>query len=182
MWSEKELNKLWKGCTSKKNMSALHQMPPRSSTRCCRTAVENADTVLEARRGIQFPRPPPPRRPPQTVPHPPGRPEVTNRRAIFDLAAKFPRVPARFGASSRPVSGPAPAVAVAEAAPRMFEPPHSCLSEAAAKYVRSCPQTAHHQDGARLPEADYSQRHGVSGRSCRPVANSHDRACTQDHQ
>jgi hypothetical protein len=44
------------------------------------------------------------------------------------------------------------------------------------------PTSAHHQDGARPPEADHSQRHGVSGQSDRPVANSQDRCYTQDQQ
>jgi hypothetical protein len=50
--------------------------------------------------------PPAPRRPQRAVAHPRGRPKVTNCCAIFELAAKFPRVPARFGGSVAARLGP----------------------------------------------------------------------------
>jgi len=53
-------------------------------------------------------RPPPPRGPPRTVRPPRGGPKVTNRRAIFDLAANSDASLRVLGCASRPAPGPPP--------------------------------------------------------------------------
>jgi hypothetical protein len=73
----------------------------RSSSRNSRCSNNSTSTT---RSPMPCPRPCVGRRVQST--HARGRPKVTNRRANFDLAAKFPRVPARFGGGIAARFGP----------------------------------------------------------------------------